>query len=243
MISDCVIANNSSAGIKLWDLANPTIAYSGITGNGTGVEMWELRGGRFVRVNKATLQNCLIAGNRRDGIWGGRPTLQNCTVADNLGYGVNSVVANANSSIFYSNRSGGSNIKVENPTSALVYCDIQGGWAGQGNIDADPRFVAPGRWSDPSDRMAAIDPGDPSVKWVAGDYHLKSEGWTWDVGLQAWTWYDVTSPCIDTGDPALPFDEEPRCEQGGPLCERGGANERVNMGAYGGTKEASLMPR
>jgi len=243
MISDCVIANNTCAGIKLWDQANPTIADGEITGNGTGLEMWEQRGGRFVRVNKAMLQNCLIAGSRKDGIWGGRPTLQNCTIADNLGYGINSVLVNANSSIIYFNHAGGQNLKVESPTSALVYSDIQGGWSGQGNIDADPRFAAPGRWADPAKRTAAPDPGDPAVKWIPGDYHLKSEGWTWDVAQQAWTSYDVTSPCIDMGDPSLPFDEEPKCEQGSPLCERGGANWRIDMGAYGGTAEASLMPR
>ena len=39
---------------------------------------------------------------------------------------------------------------------------------------------------------------------------------------------EVSSPCIDTGDPASPLDEEP--------VPNGG---RINMGAYGGTTQAS----
>jgi len=45
----------------------------------------------------------------------------------------------------------------------VTYSDVQGGWKGQGNIDADPAFVGPERddfhlrW-----RSACIDAGDPS---------------------------------------------------------------------------------
>ena len=166
MISDFAIVNNVCAGIKLWDQATPAITHSEITGNGTGVEMWEQRGGRFTRVNRATLQNCLIAGNRKDGIWGGRPTMQNCTIAENLGYGVNSMLLNANSSIIYFNNAGGQNLKVD-ATSVLTYSDIQGGWPGEGNIDADPLFVASGHWANPANRTASPNPGDPGVKWIA----------------------------------------------------------------------------
>ncbi len=242
MISNCAIVNNTCAGIKLWDQATPTIMRSEITGNGTGVEMWEQRGGRFTRVNRATLQNCLIAGNRKDGIWGGRPTMQNCTIAENLGYGVNGMLLNANSSIIYFNNAGGQNLKVD-ATSVLTYSDIQGGWPGDSNIDADPLFVASGHWANPANRTAAPNPGDPGVKWIPGDYHLKSKGWTWDVTQGIWTSYQVTSPCIDMGDPSLSFDQEPKSEEGSPLWDRSGPNLRINIGVYGGTAEASLAPR
>jgi len=39
---------------------------------------------------------------------------------------------------------------------------------------------------------------------------------------------DVTSPCIDAGDPNSPVGDEPEPNGG-----------RINMGAYGGTEEAS----
>ncbi len=237
LISDCAIVHNSGAGVKLWDQANPTIAYSEIAGNGTGVEMWEVRGTRFTRINKTTLQNCLIAGSRKDGIWGGRPTLQNCTIADNVGYGINSVLVKANSSIIYFNHLGGENLKIESTTSILTYNDIQGGWTGEGNIDADPCFVRQGVWLSPSSVMY---PSFDAI-WEGGDYHLKSKGWTWSA-QQPWVSYDVTSPCIDAGDPTLPLGEE--LLDGQPVGAEGiGPNLRINMGAYGGTTEASLAPR
>jgi hypothetical protein len=51
------------------------------------------------------------------------------------------------------------------------YSDVQGGWPGEGNIDADPCFVEPGYW-------------DANSVWIDGDYHLLPD-----------------SPCIDAGDP------------------------------------------
>jgi hypothetical protein len=76
----------------------------------------------------------------------------------------------------------------------------------------------------------------------AGDYHLRSAGWSWDGAQGIWVWDETTSPCIDAGDPALPLGEEAPCAEGDPLSERA-SNARINMGAYGGTAEASLAPR
>jgi L-ascorbate metabolism protein UlaG (beta-lactamase superfamily) len=68
---------------------------------------------------------------------------------------------------------------------------------------------------------------------VDGDYHLKSQAGRWDPASQSWVKDDVTSPCIDAGDPNSPVGQEPEPNGG-----------RINMGAYGGTKEASksLVP-
>jgi len=64
----------------------------------------------------------------------------------------------------------------------------------------------------------------------AGDYHLKSQAGRWDPATESWVIDDVNSPCIDAGNPDHPdaaaFEPDP---SGG----------RVNMGAYGGTPEAS----
>ncbi|RPJ37841.1 MAG: hypothetical protein EHM35_05885 [Planctomycetaceae bacterium] len=90
-------------------------------------------------------------------------------------------------------------------------------------ITADPQFVAPGHW-DPN--------GTPDKLsddfWVDGDYHLKSQAGRWDPNSRTWVKDDVTNPCIDAGDPNSPVGEEP--------FPNGG---RINMGAYGGTAEAS----
>ena len=60
------------------------------------------------------------------------------------------------------------------------------------------------------------------------DYHERSRGGTWNGS--GWTKYTVQSPCIDAGDPA-----DPR----GALEPQFNAKNRINMGAYGGTAQAS----
>ena len=105
---------------------------------------------------------------------------------------------------------------------------------GLGNIDIDPLFVDSGYW-DPNDT-----PNDPNDDiWVEGDYHLKSEGWSWDTTTEQWTWDDETSPCIDAGNPGMALGDEPTTLDVDPL-NRWGENIRINIGAYGGTAEASM---
>jgi hypothetical protein len=110
---------------------------------------------------------------------------------------------------------------------AVTYCDVRGGHAGEGNIDVDPYFVAPGHWADPNDPSVVLDREDPNAVWVQGDYHVKSQAGHWDREAVGWVLDDVTSPCIDAGDPNRPIGEEP--------FPNGGF---VNMGTYGGTAEA-----
>ena len=75
-------------------------------------------------------------------------------------------------------------------------------------------------------------PNDPSDDFfVEGDYHLKCQAGRWDPNTGTWVKDDVTSPCIDAGDPNSPVGGEP--------APNGG---RINMGAYGGTAEASKSP-
>jgi len=105
----------------------------------------------------------------------------------------------------------------------IRYSNIQGCWPGEGNINADPLFADPGRW-DPNGT-----PEDTNDDiWVDGDYHLKSQAGRWDPNEGRWTSDDVTSLCIDAGDPMSPIGFEP--------FPNGGI---INMGAYGGTTEAS----
>jgi parallel beta-helix repeat protein len=105
----------------------------------------------------------------------------------------------------------------------MEYCDIEGGqdgvsisgrlstltW-GPGNINADPLFVDP----------------------AAGDFHLKSGAGRWDPNSESWLKDDMTSPCIDAGDPNSDWTSE--------IWPHG---ERINMGAYGGTQEAGMSPQ
>lgn len=89
----------------------------------------------------------------------------------------------------------------------ITYSNIQGGFTGEGNIDEDPLFADADN----------------------DDYHLKSEYGRWNPNTQTWVVDDVTSPCIDSGDPNSDFS--------GETWPHG---ERINMGAYGGIREASM---
>ncbi|MBE0536909.1 MAG: right-handed parallel beta-helix repeat-containing protein, partial [Phycisphaerae bacterium] len=79
----------------------------------------------------------------------------------------------------------------------VTFSNIRNGRSGTGNIDANPSFAADGWWNDGG---TAEDYADDV--WVDGDYRLKSAGGRWDAGLGAWVYDEVTSPCIDAGDPA-----------------------------------------
>ena len=89
---------------------------------------------------------------------------------------------------------------------------------GIGSIVADPLFVNPDE----------------------DDFHLKSEGWRLDDSGR-WTWDDVTSRCIDAGNPGLPLEDEMLAVPYDPDNDWS-INIRTNIGAYGGTSQASMAP-
>lgn len=222
-IRHCAVTANRNAGLLLQGQSNPTLNRCEITANGgPGLEMWVPRGGRLVRHNQATIRHCLIAGNGAEGIHDGRPILFNSTIVENRHAGIDTAVVTVASSIVFSNDQDQGAVQISGSTATVTYSDVQGLWPGDGNIDADPRFVAPGQWT--------------TAGWVAGNYHLQSEGRRWDVPSGSWVSDALTSPCIDAGDPAADLLDEPLTIDGQ------GINPRINMGAYGGTAEASLAP-
>jgi len=157
------------------------------------------------------------------------PTVTNCTFSGNsasqsFGGGMFSKDdsnANLTNCILWGNE--GSQIYNDGTSSATVsYSDVQGGWQGEANIDYDPCFVDP----------------------CKGDYHLKSEGWRWTEQIihdSNWYYDSTTSRCIDAGNPGSPLADELMSVPDDP-CNIWGENIRINMGAYGGTAEASMPP-
>ena len=67
---------------------------------------------------------------------------------------------------------------------------------------------------------------------VRGDYHLRSRTGRWDPDRGSWVLDAVTSRCVDAGNPGSPLEGE----------AVGVFNKRINIGAYGGTAEASKTP-
>jgi hypothetical protein len=158
--------------------------------------------------------------------------LVNCTVADNYagmqGAGViledsDVVVLN---SILWNNRP--NEIRRSGASGPLIqYSGVRGWWPDIGNIHLDPLFVRPGHWVNATDPNEVLGADDSRAVWVDGDYHVKSVAGRWDATTGTWVSDDVSSPCIDAGDPSHSVGSEP--------APNGGI---VNMGAYGGTAEA-----
>jgi predicted outer membrane repeat protein len=234
-MTNCVFTQNLAKGSGGGMCGGGTIVNCTFSGNSAGYY-----GGGMAVGGNPRLVNCTFSGNSagKEGggmcIGGGTPILSNCTFAGNLAengkalacayvplggesgnvQGINCILWDGGDEILWA------------PTYSKVditYSDVQGGWPDEGNIDKDPCFAAPGYW-DPNGTPEDVN----DDFWVDGDYHLMSQAGRWDANSQSWVKDNITSPCIDAGDPKSPIGLEP--------FPNGGI---INMGAYGGTAEAS----
>jgi len=225
--ANCVISGftlrngytDGSGGAFFFANSDPTIRNCVIIGNMAALG----GGGIHCYYSNPTLKNCVIAGNMTQGNGGGiwcfkssSSRIINCTISSNeanwYGDGIYCHVSNViiTNSIFWSNNF--NDIYVASGNADVNYCNIQSGWVGGGNIDQDPCFVS-------------FDPNSDANLW---DFHLQSAYGRWDCGNSTWVNDVNTSPCIDAGDP--------NSEWSGELWPNG---KRINMGAYGGTNQAS----
>ena len=181
------------------------------------------------------LSNCLLVKNRAS-VWGGAlsnmentSTSVNCTFAGNTANLGGAIFSNiecdttvANSILWDNGAETGDAIATSGShggsTLTVAHCDISGA--------RDALYVPDGctlNWGDGNIDIEPMfaDAGDD-------DFHLRSQAGRWDVERAGCVQDDVTSPCIDAGDLMGPVGPEP--------FPNGGI---VNMGAYGGTAEAS----
>ena len=236
VITNCIVRNNiASINPPYW------------TGNDYG------SGGGLSVNGQPVIINCIISGNgsSSDGggiSCGGNPAFINCTIYGNrnvhgIGGGISIGGRSGNkvtlkNCIVWGNSAGVTCNQISNPLGGIVgsalleltYCTVQDldieshclmSYVGNWSLD-DPCFADPGYWD--SNGTQYID----NDFWVEGDYHLKSQAGRFDPNSRGWVIDDVTSPCIDAGDPNSTVGEEPEPNNG-----------RINMGAYGGTIEAS----
>jgi hypothetical protein len=190
-------------------------------------------GAMFSGGGNCELHNCAFYRNQADGgggagyFVGTGVSVMSCTFFGNIAPYARACYVGGHATLSITNAvlwDDGDEIGVsQNASARVAYSNIHGGWVGQGNINVDPLFVAPG-YRDPNGT-----PHDPNDNfWVDGDYHLKSQAGRWDPVSKSWVVDEVTSSCIDAGDPSSPIGPEP--------FPNGG---RINMGAYGATTEAS----
>ena len=207
-IDKCTVTKNTGSGIELYSGGNPALTNCAIISNGrSGIEMRPRRAGRFTYYNSPQVSNCIIAANGGHGLLRGLPTITNCTIAGNLKSGIQDSIPTVTNSIVYFNGDG--TAQIVNIIGTVTYSDVQGSFQGTGNIDADPLFADPAN----------------------GDYHLKSQAGRWHPGIETWISDDMTSDCIDAGDPGSAIGLEP--SPNGSV---------INIGAYGGTAQAGKSP-
>ncbi len=197
----------------------------------TGYADYDLDGVYCQDVNDLTISNNIIKNNTWSGIHAVRSSI---------------IVRN---NVIYGNRCAGIFVTYAAPKPSVIAnntiwdnsneADIAVWWGGNAlivnnivqDIDCDEESTATVRWNDVvapavGGDSICVDPffADPD----AGDFHLKSQAGRWDPKAAGWVMDDVTSPCIDAGDPMSAIGFEP--------FPNGGI---VNLGAYGGTVEAS----
>jgi alpha-L-fucosidase len=225
VVMDCLFTGNSggNGGGMRNAYAGTTILNCTYMGNAT-IKEW---GGGIVNIgcDDITIAGCLFVGNVSDTEGGGiysrnsTVTISNSTLygnsARNAGGGVfNDSVNNfaMMNSILWANVDASGSAQTSQVNSGVVNHTCVQGWTGTyggvGNINADPCFADANK----------------------GDYHLKSQAGRWDSTSQSWVKDDVTSPCIDAGDPNNCLGVHEPYPNGFV----------INMGAYGGTAEASM---
>ncbi|MHC4558568.1 MAG: hypothetical protein ACYS80_14840 [Planctomycetota bacterium] len=251
-LTNCTFSGNSAINgggmSNLGSYRTLTTTLTNCTFSGNSAEGWG--GGMYNKGIRPILANCTFSGNSSKGEGGGignigsHSILTNCTFAQNSAENGNALAFNSSGRGSFSSYvelincilwDGGNEIwNDDGSTVDVTYSNIQSGqngvfdpyeriiW-GEGNIDADPLFAVLGHY----DENGTPDDANDDY-WVDGDYHLKSEAGRWDRGEGRWTKDDVTSPCIDAGNPMSTIGNEP--------FPNGGI---INMGAYGGTDEAS----
>jgi len=228
-IDHCLIANNhafSGGGIFCMDESEVEITNNTIVDNSAFID----GGAIYVENSSPIISNNVIAHNSAydsGGIltWYATPSITNNTIVHNRPNGLY-----LGPVPFFWGSDGGqpilNNIIWQNEIYVswyvypedydISYNNIQGDWEiegfeeeqekGEGNISVDPCFA------DPDNR----------------DYHLKSQTGRWDSVSQSWVQDDITSPCIDGGDPDTSIGSEPSPN-----------GDIINMGTYGGTDQAS----
>lgn len=230
------------------DYAGPVVIFANGENANSVLSGFTLTGGRDIYggaiqcyQSAPLISHCVITGNRATRYSGGavdcfqsEATFINCTISHNVARDEDgAAITCEDSNDVFVNCILWDNVPDQIQTvygndPQISYCDIEGTvWPGTGNISVDPCFAAPGTWVDASNAGIQVSAQDIDAHWLVGDYHVQSEFGRYSSNL-GWVCDLVTSACIDTGNPSSDFELE--------SDPNGGC---INIGAYGGTPEAS----
>ncbi len=239
MIVNCIVEDNAAyngsfgGGIYCWESV-ATIAGTRITGNAASGSL--NGGGAYCGGSRADVifQNCVFARNAASAGGGlfaewkssfgsssqrTSVTVVNCTVANNQ-------LASASGSPAGGIESSGVDILVN---SSIVWDN-----SGTEVKITSPVLSSPVVYSDIQGGYSGtgnINDDPLFANTWSGDYHLQSTSGRYNETSNSWTYDSHQSPCIDMGDPSESVSNE--------LAPNG---SRLNMGAYGGTRQASKSP-
>ena len=243
---------NASCAVRLSYSRDTRLDSLDISGAWLGVNLYDSWHNRIA--------NCAIHHNLGDGVraeyFSGGNRIENCTVAFNAGHSVSmrdcDTAVDVRNSILVA--SGSNNACVYQLYTSIEMCNPHGCWylTGEGRYTGDHNDLCAVNGADigrhESSRYPTLDdwrvhlPQDTNsfsldplfVDAAGGDLHVRSTAvsGTWVKGTGQWTQFpDEHSPCIDAGDPAAAFADEPLWNGG-----------RLNQGAYGNTPQASRSP-
>ena len=265
-VTNCTFRRNSAligGGIGNWE-SSPTVSNCKFVGNAVSSEGGGMGNNYY---SSPVLNKCTFSSNSAGGGGGmsnfrSSPVLTNCNFSSNsaaAGGGMSNIdsspnVTNCRFTGNLAKDKGGGMLSTGESSARLTNCVFSGNLAADGGgiynrlssltltncilwgntpqeiyVDhlsmpvvtySDVRGGYPGEGNIDAD-PCFVDPNN-------GDYHLKSQAGRWEPSSASWVVDDVTSPCIDGGDMASPIGYEP--------FPNGGV---INMGAYGGTEEAS----
>lgn len=235
IFSNCDFTDNKTntwgGGMSNRDNGSPSLTGCRFSDNSSGYT-----GGGLVNDENCNplITNCVFNGNSASSEEGGGmynlssdPIITNCTFVGNSAP-VGGAIAIVNwdshvklkNCILWANTNYQIYLHSGNPTIDINYCNIENGQSGI-NYGSGGGIVYWGNGNIQSNPLFADAASD--------DYHLRSK-WGRYAGYNGlWALDDVTSPAIDRGDPTIDLRDEHRTNGG-----------RINMGAYGGTAEASM---
>jgi predicted outer membrane repeat protein len=187
---------NSGGAIYNWTGSDTHIAYSSFIGNRAAAST-----GAILNINSSgrsqpVFDHCLFMGNSAPNAVGAvnnndfaDARFSHCTFTANSAGGSDGTLLIDNSNVEIHNcilwaNNDAANLKVNaNATANVSHCNIEGGFAGVGNIDADPMFVAlPNDGGDGYGDDPTTAPLDESVNDDLGDQHLAAGSPSIDAG-------------------------------------------------------------